>query len=192
MPSSTSYSPGFDFGAYIRSSATDLNHSYYASTRGADGELYKQGQAAEAHLVRAQKEAEATLIAKQKEAEGVSAMAKAYGELAGVMGGPQGLLQFLMLQQGTYEKLAAQNAKAVSGLQPKISVWNTGEGGAADAGAPIRNLMQSLPPLLQTVQEQTGIQPPSWLASMPPQQGQQQQQQGEASGKEVMVNGQRK
>ena len=163
--------------------------SFYASTRGADGELYKQNKAAEAHFIRIQKEAEAALIAKQKEAEGVSAMARAYGELAHVMGGPQGLMQFLMLQNGTYEKLAAQNAKAVSGLQPKISVWNTGEGNA-DTGAPIRNLMQSLPPLLQTVQEQTGIQPPSWLATMPPQGPQ--QHQGEPSGKEVMVNGQRK
>ena len=124
-------------------------------------------------------------------------MAKAYGDLAQVVGGPQGLLQYLMLQNGTYEKLAAQNASAIKGLQPKISVWDTGSTGGAGAGAdpsaPIRNIFANLPPLLQTVQEQTGITPPQWLAGMP------QQQQGESSGKEVakvdgkggMVNGHR-
>ena len=114
-----------------------------------------------------------------------------------MLGGPQGLLQFIMLQNDTYVKLAAQNASAVKGLQPKISVWNTGDQGSGDAGtAPIRNLMQSLPPLLQTVQEQTGITPPSWLATMPPQQagqGQGQQRQGNevVKAKKGMVNGEK-
>lgn len=52
-------------------------------------------------------------------------MAIAYGSLAQVMGGPQGLLQYLMLQDNTYEKLAQANAQAIQGLQPKITVWNT-------------------------------------------------------------------
>ena len=39
-----------------------------------------------------------------------------------------------------------------------------------DATAPIRNLFQSLPPLLSTIHDQTGMAPPSWLAQMPPQQ----------------------
>ena len=73
-----------------------------------------------------------------------------------------------MLQNNTYEKLAKANATAIQGLQPKITVWNTGEGGSApDSGAPIRNLFQSLPPLLSTINDQTGIAPPSWLAQMP-------------------------
>lgn len=43
-----------------------------------------------------------------------------------------------------------------------------GNGDASgDSTAPIRNIMQSLPPLLSTIQEQTGITPPSWLAQMP-------------------------
>ena len=78
-----------------------------------------------------------------------------------------------MLQDNTYEKLAKANAQAINGLQPKISVWNTGpeSGGAADALAPIKGLLQGLPPLLQTVREQTGIEPPAWLARMPEQKG---------------------
>ena len=79
-------------------------------------------------------------------------------------------MRYLMIQDGTYEKLAKANAQAINGLQPKISIWNTGaqgEGSVADASAPIRNLFQSLPPLLSTINDQTGIQPPSWLMQMP-------------------------
>ena len=138
---------------------------------------------------RATKEAEATFFAKKREAEGITEMAKAYGNMANVFGGPQGLLQYMMLQNNTYEKLALANAKAISGLQPKISVWNTGADGAADSSAPIRNLFQSLPPLLSTVQEQTGILPPSWLAQMPSQAGSTDQGAMVAKSKNSMANG---
>lgn len=80
-----------------------------------------------------------------------------------------------MLKDNTYEKLARANATAINGLQPKISVWNTGSSSsdgaaaaiAADPTAPIRNLFQCLPPLLSTIKEQTGIAPPTWVAKMP-------------------------
>ncbi|KAL8866203.1 MAG: hypothetical protein Q9174_006441, partial [Haloplaca sp. 1 TL-2023] len=109
----------------------------------------------------------AALYRSTKEAEGLSEMAKAYDHMASVLGGPQGLLQYMMLESGTYERLAQANAKAINGLQPKITVWNTGEnGGGNDSMAPIRNLLQSLPPMLSTINEQTGIGPPSWLANM--------------------------
>lgn len=128
-------------------------------------------RAAEAAFFKQEREAEAKLITQQKEAEGLSAMAKAYGDLAGVLGGPQGLMQYLMLQNNTYERLANANAQAIKGLQPKINVWNTGAQGEnmADPTAPIRNLFQSLPPLLSTIHDQTGMAPPSWLAQMPQQ-----------------------
>ena len=86
-----------------------------------------------------------------------------------------------MLTNGTYEKLANANAAAINGLQPKITVWNTGDNAESsnDGFGAIRNLMQSLPPMLSTINEQTGIAPPSWLAKM-----------GENSGQEVAkVNG---
>jgi flotillin len=74
--------------------------------------------------------------------------AKAYGALAGALGGPQGLMQYLMLENDTHVKLAKANGEAIRGLQPKISVWNTGAGSSnsTDAMAPIKNLMQTLPP----------------------------------------------
>ena len=118
-------------------------------------------------------------------------MAKAYGDMANVLGGPQGLLQYMMIQDGTYEKLAIANANAIHGLQPKISVWNNGanEGGMQDSMAPMRNLYQSLPPLLETIREQTGITPPTWLANMGPQSEERSQE--VVSRRPKMVNGER-
>jgi len=111
--------------------------------------------------------------AKMREAEATQAQAQAYKALAEAFGGPQGLLQYMMLKENTYEKLALANAKAIQGLQPKITVWNTGGDGEGAGGmgqgiAPIKNIMQSLPPLLSTVQEQTGIALPAWMLQMPP------------------------
>ena len=122
-------------------------------------------------------------------------MAKAYGDMANVLGGPQGLLQYMMLQDGTYEKLAKANAAAIHGLQPKISVWNNGAGegsGVQDSMAPMRNLYQSLPPLLETIREQTGITPPTWLANMGPQYPPQGESSQEVMHRKAgMVNGER-
>lgn len=42
-----------------------------------------------------------------------------------------------------------------------------GASGDADPTAPLRNIMQMLPPMLSTINDQTGIQPPSWIAQMP-------------------------
>lgn len=158
----------------------DAEARLYKAAKDADAALYTRAQAAEAGLVAQRKEAEATfvaktriaeadLVARQKEAQGLLEMAKAYGALADVLGGPAGLMQWFMLQNGVYERMAEANAKAVQGLQPKISVWNTGaaEGAGVDSMAPIRNLLQMMPPMLQTIQDQTGVEPPSWLAGMP-------------------------
>ena len=83
-------------------------------------------------------------------------------------------MQYLMLTNGTYETLANANAAAINGLQPKITVWNTGDNNAAGNGSSndsglgaIRNIMQALPPMLSTINDQTGIAPPNWLAKMP-------------------------
>ena len=152
--------------------------------KGADALVYQQKQEAEANYIRATKEAEASFYARKKEAEGITEMAKAYEKMASVLGGPQGLLQYMMLEKNTYEKLAQANAKAINGLQPKITVWNTGENaGGSDPTAPIRNILQTLPPLLSTIDDQTGLKPPNWLAQMQLQQEQQQQSQALVNGK---------
>lgn len=135
---------------------------------------YEHVKESEAALIAERNRAEADALNKRTEAQSMIEMAKGYAELSRVLGGPQGLMQLLMLQNGLYEKLATANGQALNGMQPKISVWNTGggnDGGESDGNAQgtsqIRNLMQSLPPLFETIHEQTGISPPSWMAQMP-------------------------
>ncbi|KAF1361866.1 flotillin domain-containing protein [Lizonia empirigonia] len=152
----------------------DASADFTAKEREAEASFLVEKRKAEAAYFRREREAQAHLITQQREAEGLSAMAKAYGDMAAVLGGPHGLLQWIMLSSGTYTQLADANAKAIHGLQPKINVWTTGAGGdgaALDSAAPIRNLFQCLPPLLATVHDQTGIAPPPWLAQMPEQRG---------------------
>jgi hypothetical protein len=45
-------------------------------------------------------------------------MAKAYGEMARAFSGPVGLLQFMVIEKGTYIDLANANATVVKGMQP--------------------------------------------------------------------------
>lgn len=204
-----------DGRVYEQSTAAEAH--YFTVSKKADAELYAKQRDAEATLQFRRKEAEASFYAKQKEAEGLLQLAKAYGALGEVLGGPQGLMQFFMLHNGIYERMADANARAIQGLQPKISVWNTGAaagggpasaeggatGGALDTMAPIRNLMQCLPPMLSTIHDQTGIKPPSWFAQMPNPQPQQPLQQParplspppsmspRAPEKKAVVNGQK-
>ncbi|ETI26484.1 hypothetical protein G647_03261 [Cladophialophora carrionii CBS 160.54] len=145
----------------------------YAEKQDAEAQLFKQQKQIQGNVERQMKEADAMYHAKMREAEATQAQAQAFKALAEAFGGPQGLLQYMMLKENTYEKLATANAKAIQGLQPKITVWNTGAEGDASSGmgqgiAPIKNIMQSLPPLLSTVQDQTGITLPNWMMQMPP------------------------
>ena len=173
----------------------EADAKFYTETKKADGLLYTQKQEAEAAYYRQtreaevafyarQKEAEAAFYAKQKEADALNEMAKAYTQIGNALGGPQGLLQWMMLQEKTYEKLAAANAAAIKGLEPKITIWNTGEGASSDSTAPIRNILQSLPPLFTTINEQTGISPPNWLVNMPNSSRGESRSQGKVNGPE--------
>ncbi|GAT30339.1 flotillin domain protein [Aspergillus luchuensis] len=151
------------------SSQEEADAAFYTEQKAADAELYKSKMEADATYYRQSKDADAAFYTQKREAEGILEMAKAYGALVDVLGGPQAFLQYRMLESGTYERLADANGRAISGLQPKITTWNTGDhgNGSPDAMAPIRNIMQGLPPILSTIHEQTGIAPPSWFAEMP-------------------------
>lgn len=161
-----------DADAHFYRESKSADAKAYAEKLDADAQLFTQQRQIQASVERQMKEADASYHAKMREAESTKAQAEAFKSLADAFGGPQGLLTYMMLKENTYEKLALANAKAVQGLQPKITVWNTGSdgngGGAEAAGiAPIKNLMQSLPPLFSTIQEQTGISPPNWMLQMP-------------------------
>ncbi|KDN69475.1 putative SPFH domain/Band 7 family protein [Colletotrichum sublineola] len=156
--------------AYMTQKDADAHTTadFNRTTKAADANAYKTRQDAEAHQYSAQLAAEAELAIALKKAQGVAAMADAYAKMSGAFGGPSGLLQYLMIEKGTYVQLAKANADAIRGLQPKISVWNTGsqagaEGGAGNSGVDtMRNVYQMLPPLMTTINEQTGITLPEW------------------------------
>jgi flotillin len=137
-----------------------------------DAAAYKTKTDAEAFAFAAAKKAEADLQLKLREAEGLAAMAEAYAKMGQAFGGPAGLMQYMMIEKGTYVELAKANGAAIKGLQPKISIWNTGaEAGTGGEGqgsgnqssvATMRNIYQMLPPLMSTINEQTGITLPEW------------------------------
>ncbi|KUI73722.1 Flotillin-like protein 1 [Cytospora mali] len=138
-----------------------------AQNQSTDADAYKTRAGADAANYKALKDAEAKLQVQVKEAEGLSAMASAYGKMSQAFGGPAGLLQYMMIEKGTYVELAKANANAIKGLQPKISVWNTGSQAGGEAGSSssidtMRNVYQMLPPLMQTINDQTGITLPEW------------------------------
>jgi flotillin len=80
--------------------------------------------------------------------------------LAALGGNYNALRDYLMIDGGVYAEMARINAGAVSGMQPKISIWsngsNDGAGGGETGGAmqQVAGVYKMLPPLLSTVHEQ--------------------------------------
>lgn len=140
----------------------------------AEGKARSTVVEAEAYATSVELKAKADLFKKQKEAEGVLAQynAQAVG-IQNIMknfNDPSQLVQYLMLEKGTYAELARENAKAIQGLQPKITVWETGEKKENNNGSYasiISDVMKMVPPLVSTIHDQTGIKPPGWIASLP-------------------------
>ncbi|KAL9231507.1 hypothetical protein vseg_006730 [Gypsophila vaccaria] len=173
----------------------EANWELYQQQKAAEAILYKkqmeataQKALAEAAFYARQQEADAELYAKKKEAEGITALAQAQGTyvrtlLQALNGDYQSLRDYLMINNGMFQELAKINSGAIKGLNPKISVWTTGGGGALNvhgsssggggasgsaggAMAEVANIYRTLPPLLTTVQEQTGMVPPPWLGTL--------------------------
>ncbi|XP_062204898.1 flotillin-like protein 2 [Phragmites australis] len=171
----------------------DSNAALYSRQKAAEAKLYEQQRAAEARKAQAdaqffeQKLAEdAKLYAKQKEAESLAMVGKAKAEYVSSMlqalgGNYNALRDYLMIDGGLYQEMARINAGAVSGMQPKISIWSNGgaDGGSAsnvsESGAStgvgalqqVAGVYKMLPPLLSTVHEQTGMLPPAWMGALP-------------------------
>ncbi|XP_071708716.1 flotillin-like protein 1 [Rutidosis leptorrhynchoides] len=156
---------------------------YETKVQEANWELYKKQKAAEATLYLKEKEAEAKkaiadseLYAKQKEAEGLIALAQAQGTyirtLSSALGGNYAALRdYLMINGGMYQEIAKINGEAVKGLQPKISIWTGANSGAAEGGdggamKEVAGVYKMLPPLFNTVHEQTGMLPPTWMGNI--------------------------
>ncbi|KAK3157803.1 hypothetical protein QOZ80_2AG0128230 [Eleusine coracana subsp. coracana] len=163
----------------------DSNAALYNRQKAAEAKLYEEVKAADARKAQAeaqfyeQKLAEdAKLYARQKEAESLSLVGKAKAEyvssmLQAVGGNYNALRDYLMIDGGLYQEMARINAGAVSGMQPKISIWSNGADGpsgdamgAGGAMQQVAGVYKMLPPLLSTVHEQTGMLPPAWMGSL--------------------------
>ncbi|KAK9699909.1 hypothetical protein RND81_08G203400 [Saponaria officinalis] len=166
------------------------NWELYQQQKAAEATLYKkqmdataQKALAEAAFYARQQEADAELYAKKKEAEGITALAQAQGTyvrtlLQALNNDYPSLRDYMMINNGMFQELAKINSGAIKGLNPKISVWTNGGGGvnvhgssgggggSGGAMAEVANIYKTLPPLLTTVQEQTGMMPPPWLATL--------------------------
>ncbi|KAJ4707827.1 Flotillin [Melia azedarach] len=167
----------------------EANWELYKKQKAAEAILYEKERQAEAQKTTAEAEAYARkqaadglLYAKQKEAEGLTALGRAQGEylksLSTALGGNYAAVRdFLMINGGVFQELARINGEAVRGLSPKISIWNNDNGGDIADGATAggRNssglkdfagVYRMLPPLFQTVYDQTGMTPPSYLGNL--------------------------
>lgn len=106
---------------------------------------------------------DANFYQKQKEAEGIQLLYKAQAEglkeLKNMFGDNESLLKYLMIKDNQLTKLAEINGKAIQGLNPKITIWNTSTNEENNGGFTnvISNIIKSVPPLLSTVEDQTGI-----------------------------------
>lgn len=117
-----------------------------ATERLSDAELYK-----------AKREAEAIRARFDAQAEGLRQLLQAAPDSNTV-------LSYLMIDRNVYPQLAEANAKAINGLQPKITSWTTTEG---KSGNVIGDIFKMVPPLVSTIYDQTGIKPPTWMLEMP-------------------------
>lgn len=163
----------------------EANSDLYKKQKAAEAVLFQQQKNAEAQKATAdasfyarQKQADGELYAKRKEAEGIAALAEAEGFSLGTLlkqvnGDYRALRDYKMVTGGLFQDIAKLNADAVRGLQPKINIWTGSNGGQSGGGGgsalkEIAALYGSLPPLLETVHDQTGMSPPSWLATLTP------------------------
>ncbi|XP_049389420.1 flotillin-like protein 6 [Solanum stenotomum] len=165
----------------------EANSVLYKKQKEAEAELYENRKAAEAKKLAAEAQtyavqlaADAALYAKKKEAEGLKGIAEAEGvyvrSLMSALGGNYNALRdYMMIDKGMFKDIAKFNAEAIKGLQPKISIWSNGGtngqlvDGTSGGHAGIKELAsiyQAIPPLLETVHEQTGMLPPAWIGSL--------------------------
>ena len=111
--------------------------------------------------------ADAHLYQEQKKAEGIeaiySAQANGLQNIVTATGNDTHLSQFYLgLISDLYPQLAREGANAVKGLEPKIHVWNTGNGkDNNNIGEPFLKLFQSFAPAIDGIQNQVKM--PDWL-----------------------------
>lgn len=118
----------------------------------AEGTAKSIEQLADAELYRREKEGDGIKAIYESQAEGIEDLIKSFN------GDNDTLMKYLFMESNMYEKLAKQNAEAIRGLSPKITIWNTGSD-ENDYTKTIAGVVKSLPPLFSTIHDQTGLKP---------------------------------
>lgn len=157
---------------------TELERSHVMAKTTVEAEAMER--MASAKLIAAQREADALYAKAEAEAKG--SLAKAESEAKGIrmkfeaqadgmerlkesLGSASNLLMHEMIQKGTYTSIAESSAEALRGMKPTITSWTT-DGGASSDPSSFASVAKNLIPLLDIVNKQTGIMPPSWIAQM--------------------------
>ncbi|CAN4125972.1 unnamed protein product [Withania somnifera] len=162
----------------------DANSVLYKKQKEAEAELYENKKAAEAKKLVAEAQtyslqlaADAALYAKKKEAEGLQRISEEEGfyvrNLLSALGGNYNALRdYMMIDRGMFKDMAKFNAEVIKGLEPKISIWTNGgqmvDGTSSGQGGikEVASVYKLLPPLFETVHEQTGMLPPARMGSL--------------------------
>ena len=157
--------------------ASDLSKTQVEAekvTKEAEGNANAIKIKADADFYANQKAADARLYSKQKEADGIAAIYNAQSK--GVMDlissfkeDSAALMQYMMLDRGTFEALAKTNATAIQNLKPSINIWQTtSDPNTESYTKPIADIMKMIPPLVTTINDQTGIKFAEGLVKLPP------------------------
>ena len=119
--------------------------------------------------------ADAQFYAKSKEADAIRAVLEAQTQgldkiYAVSSTNPQMASFYLALDKGVFNRdglfsvLADKQAQAIYNLNPKINIWNTGAAASGNSYTDvISGLGKTIPPMLDAIQQQTGIKLPSWM-----------------------------
>ena len=120
-------------------------------------------------------EADAQFYSKSKEADAIRAVleaqAKGLREIYEVSStNPQMASFYLALDKGVFNRdglfsvLADKQAMAIKDLNPKINIWNTGAAATGNSYTDvISGLGKTVPPIIDAIQQQTGIRLPNWM-----------------------------
>lgn len=119
----------------------------------ADAEKYKANAEAEARAFSGLKAAEVERAFLEARADGLKALVASCGN------DPKVALSYLALEKGEFRALANSAASGIRDMKPKITIWAP-DGNSAMS--PFASLARGLPPLLDTIQDQTGFTLPKW------------------------------
>lgn len=98
---------------------------------------------ADADYYQVNKKADGILALKQAEAKGLQ-------DLIDSAGNVDGLVKYMMLNNNVLQELADKNAKAIQGLNPTITIWNTDSNKHSQFSDTVQNLVKNYDAVKQT------------------------------------------